>query len=103
MLDYTPCCMVAVSSPALDNPPWFWTSLDPSDQVQNRSPLHSLSLSTLQHRTPAGGFHSHSVLATQPLSLAHLSPDSPPSPTMSRFRKPAGYGVLTLPRKHPFQ
>ncbi|MED6236580.1 hypothetical protein ATANTOWER_011288 [Ataeniobius toweri] len=38
----------------------------------------------------------------QPLWFAHLSLESPPSPTMSCFRKPTGYRVLTLPRKHLF-
>ncbi|MEQ2296862.1 hypothetical protein AMECASPLE_028742 [Ameca splendens] len=37
-------------------------------------------------------------MARLPANLAHLSPDSPPSPTMSRFMKPTSYEVLTLPR-----
>ncbi|MED6233719.1 hypothetical protein ATANTOWER_015589 [Ataeniobius toweri] len=75
------------------------------NSLKNRSLLHSLCLSALKHRTRAGGVCSHGTLAGQPQPLwpAHLSPDSPPSPTMSRFLKPTGYGVLALPRKHPFQ
>ncbi|MEQ2273993.1 hypothetical protein XENORESO_012146 [Xenotaenia resolanae] len=78
------------------------TAVDPSDQVQDSLPA-SLSL-RVQRRTPSGGIHPHDTLAghPQPLWFAHLSQDSPPTSTMSRFWKPAGYGVLTLPRKHPF-
>ncbi|MED6262267.1 hypothetical protein ATANTOWER_016916 [Ataeniobius toweri] len=72
-------------------------------RFKSRSSLHSLCLSTLQHPTPSGGIHSHGTLASQPQLVAYLSPDSSPSPTMRRFLTPTFYGVLTLPRKHPFQ
>ncbi|MEQ2267151.1 hypothetical protein XENORESO_002346, partial [Xenotaenia resolanae] len=40
----------------------------------------------------------HSLPTCQPQSpwLAHSSPDSTPSPPMSRSQKPDNYGVLTL-------
>ncbi|MEQ2311671.1 hypothetical protein AMECASPLE_022776 [Ameca splendens] len=69
-------------------------------RLLDRSSLHLPCLSTLHCYSPSGGTRSHSTLACQPQSLwlAYFFPEPTHSSTMSRSLKPAGYGILTLPK-----